>query len=205
MTDEELKAIRARAEAASPGPWEDRLDGWTVRDANGGKVAATYRADGTAEQQVNDQQFIAAARADVPALLAHADALRRERDAADGAFADYLAMGGPECDRAAEAEARIRADERARARAVVEVALAEVREDPSWDARTQAAALVAVAEEIDDLGPAEPLPASRLRAALLRIYAEADGFGGLTWAQGVARDALGLGDDRPVLEDTGDA
>jgi hypothetical protein len=78
MTDDELEAIRARANAATPGPWEVRelakgetrsavcrvqdssLDVFPVQDIGSSIMADTI---GT------DEQFIAHAREDVPALV----------------------------------------------------------------------------------------------------------------------------------------
>jgi hypothetical protein len=62
----ELDAIRARAAAATPGPWRLSDGGWGeyVQDANGHALWAlghTPRAE--------DAQFVAHARTDVPALL----------------------------------------------------------------------------------------------------------------------------------------
>lgn len=56
------------AEAATPAPWEARLDGWTVRSPDGSKVCQTYQSDGTIEQQVADQTFISSARESVPKM-----------------------------------------------------------------------------------------------------------------------------------------
>lgn len=43
-------------------PWEDCIDGWTVRDADGNKVCETYHGDSDVEKQVARQQFIALSR-----------------------------------------------------------------------------------------------------------------------------------------------
>lgn len=86
-----LDAIRARAEAATPGPWKlwgmtvmtDRAGTGNVDDAD--DIAFTTDPDrGT---RTFNASFIAHAREDVPALLAEVEALRTERDG----LAAYLA------------------------------------------------------------------------------------------------------------------
>ncbi|GAA1977209.1 hypothetical protein [Kitasatospora viridis] len=107
LTDEQLTAIAARAEGATPGPWtpdEDesvwrlhgthpRIPGMKWQILKAAKQGTPY-----AEYWPNpaDAEFIAAARADVPALLAEVHRLRAERDgartqvAAAQAYADEL-------------------------------------------------------------------------------------------------------------------
>ena len=68
MTEDELRAIEARANAASPGPWawDDRYD--AVIDANRQVVIDTdggYNMESEA-----DRAFTIHAREDVPALIA---------------------------------------------------------------------------------------------------------------------------------------
>jgi hypothetical protein len=83
----DLAAIKARADAATPGPWKARTeypqtvtsptygpdssdeDAWVI------STSLTHRPDADAE-------FIAHARTDVPALLAHVAELEAERDEA---------------------------------------------------------------------------------------------------------------------------
>ena len=83
MTDEQLAAIRARCDAATPGPWVARL----VYNAVYGAEAEGVRSepDGTMicgpgfpHPGAEDAEFIAAARADVPALLEEISRLREE-------------------------------------------------------------------------------------------------------------------------------
>ena len=83
MTDDELAEIEARAEAASSGPWE-RGGKWaetSVYAGDGVMVAGQwdYEEGGISEEA--DAVFIAHARTDIPALLAHirAQALTIER------------------------------------------------------------------------------------------------------------------------------
>ncbi len=67
MTNEEARAAKARAEAATPGPWtHDHPEAWqlhAVNDARGTEVVV-----GPYEQH-RSLEFIAAARTDVPALV----------------------------------------------------------------------------------------------------------------------------------------
>lgn len=68
MTERELQAIRERWEAATPGPW--------VKNVNrNGIVTSNYCITGLRDV---DAYFIAAARTDVPALLAEVERLREE-------------------------------------------------------------------------------------------------------------------------------
>lgn len=80
MTDEDLQAIRMRAEAATPGPWVKDNDSPIVR----GPEMILYDEGGHSDP---DADFIAAARTDVPALLAEVDRLR----AALGAWETWAA------------------------------------------------------------------------------------------------------------------
>lgn len=69
MTHDELQAIKARAAAATPGPWSvNNTDPDVVLDSDGRFVG---RADEDA-----DAEFIAHARTDVPALIAEVERLR---------------------------------------------------------------------------------------------------------------------------------
>jgi len=74
-TPEELEAIRARAEAATPWPWRSQKghgDKWRV-EAAGHTVCKVWTHNMT-----KNAPFIAHAREDVPALLAHSDAIARD-------------------------------------------------------------------------------------------------------------------------------
>lgn len=94
MTDEERAAIRARAEAATPGPWECRNAGGTT---HAGEVIRLHRVrraydpgpNGPSpllaesnfhnlgcDQEDANMAFIAHAREDVPALLDEVERLR---------------------------------------------------------------------------------------------------------------------------------
>jgi len=68
----DLQAIRARVEAATPAPWTAHDDGLVWPDRMGDPVSGS--------EQLADAEFIAAARSDIPALLAALDEAQRERD-----------------------------------------------------------------------------------------------------------------------------
>ena len=80
MTDAELDAIRARADAATPGPWQKIQPGgpngpfWGICNPKGNIIALRL------SQSTQDADFISAAREDVPALVAEIDRLRAEND-----------------------------------------------------------------------------------------------------------------------------
>ena len=76
MTTNPLDAIQARADAATEGPWEARTTGraggdhWYICD-DGEAIAHISAQDGINEDQREpDAEFIAAARTDVPRLVA---------------------------------------------------------------------------------------------------------------------------------------
>lgn len=70
----DLAAIRARAEAATEGPWEtEESHGFNIWRQEGENVTKVYWKPGI--QSRDDMEFIAAARTDVPALLQHIDNL----------------------------------------------------------------------------------------------------------------------------------
>jgi hypothetical protein len=75
LTPEDLAAIEARCEAATPGPWES-LDSQVMRDVRWrrGPIASCLSSY---ESSQLDAKFIAAARTDIPRLLA---ALREQSD-----------------------------------------------------------------------------------------------------------------------------
>lgn len=71
----DLSAIRARAEAATPGPWKNQLPGRSYVVRAGNKRIAEMMTF-TSEERDNDATFIAHARADIPALLAEIERLQ---------------------------------------------------------------------------------------------------------------------------------
>jgi len=112
MTPAELAAIKARADAASSGPWEavllnDDTDSSTVDTgreeyviASAGSIPWPVPADVQAQIHANIR-FIAAARADIPALLAEIDILDEKIAALRLAFrAEFDKRGAAEEDRA---------------------------------------------------------------------------------------------------------
>jgi hypothetical protein len=80
MTKQELAAIESRANAATREPWI--VDGTYVPTASLSAVSVYGMGMEVAECQMDaDGAFIAAARVDVPALIAEVRRLRVERDA----------------------------------------------------------------------------------------------------------------------------
>ena len=80
LTDEELDMISRRVAAAQPGPWHSFIEG---RDHTSGSsfIRTGDRVDRGEDIELSgatnaDQDFMAAARQDVPALLADIRALR---------------------------------------------------------------------------------------------------------------------------------
>lgn len=71
MTDKEAAATAARAEAATPGPWQQQGDAFVVSQPLG----ASNNHIATCDIHT-DAAFIAHAREDIPALLAERVALR---------------------------------------------------------------------------------------------------------------------------------
>lgn len=77
LTEGQLAKIKARAEAATPGPWQRCTSyGIGVESGNGPVPLKVAWA-----AQENDAAFISAARADVPALLEEVERLRAETKA----------------------------------------------------------------------------------------------------------------------------
>lgn len=78
MTHDELQAIKARAEAATPGPWEATLSQTVQIDISGPSLGQRYEDDGLRVSYVSesDATFIAHARTDVPALVAEVERLQ---------------------------------------------------------------------------------------------------------------------------------
>lgn len=91
MTHDELQAIKARADGATPGPWEAKAYGpYPLTTRVYGKsepptVAEMFRAEDRLSAPYYDQitaadlnaAFIAHARTDVPALIAEVERLQR--------------------------------------------------------------------------------------------------------------------------------
>lgn len=92
LTEERIAEIRARAEAATPGPWKAGKDDFTkniieaVKDR--GTIIVQRRDDHNMfwnsiiplKQTFSDADFIAHAREDVPALLEEVERLRAENE-----------------------------------------------------------------------------------------------------------------------------
>jgi predicted dithiol-disulfide oxidoreductase (DUF899 family) len=87
MNEQELQAIEARCNAATPGPWGEEKDDRSYiviapHPELGSCNCCIAEIDGWfSDDSKRDCAFIAAARADVPALLAEVRALRAKLDA----------------------------------------------------------------------------------------------------------------------------
>jgi hypothetical protein len=78
MTDEELQAIAARAEAATVGPWKVYVDWKNPFDLGFGIDGVSGLICPTAFKRRADATFCAHARTDIPALLAEIERLQAE-------------------------------------------------------------------------------------------------------------------------------
>jgi hypothetical protein len=69
ITEQELREIIRRCDAASPGPWKSYVEG---RDHTSGSSFIKTGAEdiGLSGASISDQDFIAAARQDIPKLVA---------------------------------------------------------------------------------------------------------------------------------------
>ena len=92
LTDAELAAIEARAEAATPGPWTSAYHHGSpykrqeLRMLFGGHGGALVRgARDYAVLTAPDAHFVAAARTDIPRLVAEVRRLRRQVEAMEEA------------------------------------------------------------------------------------------------------------------------
>ncbi|WP_282790859.1 hypothetical protein [Streptomyces sp. CC224B] len=114
LTSEQLDQIEARATAATPGPW--CTDSWEIYQGAEYQpgvspwIGETCRGTSSLRQDCADAVFVAAARTDVPALLAEVRRLRAQRkylvgqlakrDAETGrgdqALRDFLTAGSDE-------------------------------------------------------------------------------------------------------------
>lgn len=76
LTAEQLAEIKARAEAATPGPWKRfRMDRFSINNEPLEKHIC-----GVSQESEHDAAFIAHAREDIPALLAEVERLRKQLD-----------------------------------------------------------------------------------------------------------------------------
>jgi hypothetical protein len=73
MTPEDLAAVEARANAATPGPWMITHDGGLIVKSDAGFICDFACGTGT---HAHDANFIATARTDVPLLLAEVKRLQ---------------------------------------------------------------------------------------------------------------------------------
>lgn len=73
----DLDAIRARAEAATAGPWEATTSEVTMNDSSGWRIGDRSKPMVLfARMRSSDAEFIAAARSDIPTLLAEVERQR---------------------------------------------------------------------------------------------------------------------------------
>ena len=91
LTDAELDAIEARAEAATPAPWASAYHLGSpykrqeLRMLFGGDGRALVRGARTyAALTTNDAHFVTAARTDIPRLVAEVRRLRRQLETEEG-------------------------------------------------------------------------------------------------------------------------
>ncbi len=75
LSDEELAAMQARADAATPAPWMARFGGQRQNVFVSNKEVILFDV-GHLAPSTPDMEFIAAARSDVPRLLAEVRRLR---------------------------------------------------------------------------------------------------------------------------------
>ena len=128
MTDEELAAIRERAEKATPGPWfGEGAEVFTRGDASFNWIPTIYhgRSPEQCRQQEQDAAFIAHARTDIPALLAQVERLRAE----NAQQSEWIAALMDEQPRYATANARLTTENAALREIVQAVAGMDVASD----------------------------------------------------------------------------
>lgn len=95
-----LSEIRARCDAATPGPWQHESDyGAYIRDANGANVCLLYHSE--------DAAFIAHAREDIPYLLTEVERLSGDYDEANRAYHEWFKEAQNATARAEKAEAEL--------------------------------------------------------------------------------------------------
>lgn len=122
MSEQRLAEIRARAEAATEGPWEP-CQGYGPTFF--GNVRGEYLRGvgdinfGVGEQAEADLAFVLGAREDVPVLLAEVDRLRRALGEATGHVAELDSEIGGWSARVAELEQQLAAVRAATAEAVM--------------------------------------------------------------------------------------
>lgn len=95
MTNERLAVIKARAEAATPGPWErNHLAGRPEREVFAGNDligdfgVGGWEDDKGADRVESNANFIANARQDIPELIAEVERLREHIASLEHAYKD---------------------------------------------------------------------------------------------------------------------
>lgn len=155
MSELDLEAIRARANAATPGPWEAFLpenEYVVVVGPDNDHLAHVFGNLAYGGEETDNAAFITHAREDVPALLGRIAELEERLEEADQAHSREAREHGTQIRRAEAAEQRIAALEQTNA-AAMEVVRAVAKLVPGdWPVRhlelsndlvTQAHALVA--------------------------------------------------------------
>jgi len=110
LTQEQIEEIRKRAEAATPGPWEvwrhryNGYNGWVEEIGVGG-----FTADIDIES-VEDAEFMAKARQDIPALLAHIAELEEQAAEDEEVKFGYYNENKMFQQRIAELESKVNSD-----------------------------------------------------------------------------------------------
>ena len=119
MTPAERAAIRAREQAATPGPWRAMPNQGGV--PNGVDlcldpcVFAVVHSDAEPPNLAADTAFIAHARTDVPSLLAEVEALQAQVDTLGEGVHAWKQTAGAQAQRALDAQAAVAAVEAVRA------------------------------------------------------------------------------------------
>lgn len=78
MTQKELDAIKALANAATYGPWEYDSSSDNIQTSDYQYTIGHVRGYGGNTDMESNAQFIASARTDIPALVAEIERLRKE-------------------------------------------------------------------------------------------------------------------------------
>jgi len=113
LTDEELDEIKARCDAATPGPWVEERDEDSLQAIVSGEedVIGAWCDPGGGDfgPAISDEDasFIAHAREDIPALLAEVERLRKRVEWAEGHMRAAQEQAGGLFDRARDADARV--------------------------------------------------------------------------------------------------
>jgi len=103
VTDAQAATMRARADAATPGPWHTYPDLPTLVEQSPNKTVAGCSNDGLGKRGTADAQFIAASRTDIPSLLD----TRQQLVEALRHTLNHYSFNKAECNECAEAQALV--------------------------------------------------------------------------------------------------